>query len=170
MHPNPIFRKEERARHIALAQSRAFGMLTINADPAPLLAHIPFQISDDGTSLDAHLVRSNPIARKLRHRPCAAILAVQGPDAYISPDWYKVEDQVPTWNYAAVHLHGRVELLPDEALRTVLEHLSDSMEKRLLPKPIWKMDKVDDTAMAKMMRQIVPIAMQVDDIDGTWKL
>ena len=41
---------------------------------------------------------------------------------------------------------------------------------RLLPKPIWKIDKVSDEALSKMLRQIVPIAMDVEDLDGTWKL
>ena len=92
MHPNPIFRKEDVTRHVALAQSRAFGILSINSDPSPLLSHIPFQISDDGKRIEAHLVRSNPIARALRGGELGAVLAVQGPDGYISPDWYAVDD------------------------------------------------------------------------------
>jgi len=170
MHPNPIFRKKDRSRHIALAQSRAFGMLSMNSNPSPLFAHIPFQISDDGKTLEAHLVRSNLIARALRDGPLAAALAVQGPDGYISPDWYGVEDQVPTWNYAAIHLRGEVELLPDAALVPVLERLSHAMEKRLHPKPIWTLDKMHPTALSKLLRQIVPIQMNVDTIEGTWKL
>ena len=170
MHPNPIFRNEAEARHIALAQSRAFGILSINSEPSPLLAHIPFQISDDGKMLEAHLVRSNPIARALKDGPLSAAIAVQGPDGYISPDWYGVDDQVPTWNYAAVHLRGVIELLPDEDLRPILERLSDAMEMRLLPKSIWKIDKVSPDALTKLLRQIVPIKMNVETIDGTWKL
>ena len=81
-----------------------------------------------------------------------------------------VDDQVPTWNYVACHLRGRVRRLPDADLRGVLERLSDDMERRLLPKPIWKIDKVSDDVLSKMLRQIVPIAMDVDDLDGTWKL
>jgi transcriptional regulator len=81
-----------------------------------------------------------------------------------------VEDQVPTWNYVAVHLRGSLRLLPDTELAGILERLSGAMEARLAPKPIWKMDKVSPDALSKMMRQIVPIAMDIDDIDGTWKL
>jgi len=55
----------------------------------------------------AHLVRSNPIAQCLRAGERKAVLAVSGPDAYVSPDWYaRMPDQVPTWNYVAVHLRG----------------------------------------------------------------
>ena len=169
MHPNPAFRKTEKAQNLAFARARSFGALLINADDGPLIAHIPFQLSEDGTYLEAHLVRSNPIARALK-QPQKAVVAVSGGDGYISPDWYGVDDQVPTWNYVAVHLRGVLRLLPDTELRGILERLSENMETRLLPKPIWKLDKVSDEALGKMLRQIVPIAMDVASIDGTWKL
>ncbi len=169
MHPNPVFRKTDRARNLAFVRDRSFGALSINADAGPLIAHVPFRLSEDGSYLEAHLVRSNPIARALKE-PQKAVFAVSGGDGYISPDWYGVEDQVPTWNYVAVHLRGVLRLLPDAELAGILERLSDAMEARLAPKPIWKMDKVSPGALIKMMRQIVPIAMDIDDVDGTWKL
>ena len=169
MHPNPVFRKTEKAQNLAFAHERSFGVLSVNGDDGPLVAHIPFQLSTDGTYLEAHLVRSNPIARALKEQQ-KAVVAVSGGDGYISPDWYGMDDQVPTWNYVAVHLRGILRLLPDTELRGILERLSDNMETQLLPKPVWILDKVSDEALAKMMRQIVPIAMDVESVDGTWKL
>ena len=169
MHPNPVFRKTETAQNLTFARDRSFGALSINGDDGPLIAHIPFQLSEDGTYLEAHVVRSNPIARALKE-PQKAVVAVSGGDGYISPDWYGTENLVPTWNYVAVHLRGSLRLLPDTELRGILERLSANMETRLLPKPIWKIDKVSDEALGKMMRQIVPIAMDVERVDGTWKL
>ena len=56
----------------------------------------------------------------IRAVPGPAVLAVIGPDGYISPDWYgtheQVPDQVPTWNYIAVHLRGILHPLPAQAL------------------------------------------------------
>ncbi len=170
MHPNPTFRKAEARRNIDFARQRAFGVLAVNAEAGPLMSHIPFQLSEDGRSLEAHLVRSNPILRALQEGPLDAMIAVSGADSYISPDWYGVADQVPTWNYVAVHLRGVLRALPQEDLHGVLERLSAAMEARLLPKPIWTMDKMSDGVAAKMMRMIAPIAMDVTGIDGTWKL
>lgn len=169
MHPNPAFRKTERNRNVSFARERSFGTLAINAVDGPLISHIPFQLSEDGNYLEAHLVRSNPIVRQLRE-PHEAVVAVNGPDTYVSPDWYDFDNQVPTWNYVAVHLRGTLKLLPDSALRGILERLSENMEQRLLPKPPWTIDKMDQDIFAKMSRQIVPIAMEVSDIQGTWKL
>jgi len=169
MHPNPAFRKTPEARNIAFARDNGFGLLCVGTDGAPLISHIPFLLSEDGRIGEFHLVRSNPIARMLSS-PLHARLAVQGPHSYVSPDWYGIEDQVPTWNYVAVHLVGQVTLQPQEALRDLLERQSAMFEARLAPKPEWTTDKMTGDVLDKMMRQIVPCVMQVEDIQGTWKL
>ncbi|NOE33861.1 FMN-binding negative transcriptional regulator [Ruegeria sp. HKCCD7318] len=169
MHPNPAFCAEERARHIEFARDRGFGVLVLSTDGAPLLSHVPILLSDDGRVAELHLVRSNPIVRALE-KPKAAKIAVQGPDGYISPDWYEVEDQVPTWNYVAVHLTGELELRPQEELLDLLNRQSAFYEERLQPKPPWATGKMSNEALTKMMRMIVPCRMQVEDVQGTWKL
>ena len=153
MHPNPIFHDHDAAQNLRFAKERAFGVLSVCGDDVPLLAHVPFVIEEDAIWL--HLVRSNPIARILE-TPRAAALAVSGPDGYISPDWYGVPDQVPTWNYVAVHLRGTLELRPQEELRDLLDRQSLFFEQRLAPKPVWHADKVTPDALDKMMRVIVP--------------
>lgn len=93
-----------------------------------------------------------------------------GPESYISPDWYGAEDQVPTWNYAAVHLRGRLEPLPTEALRPMVDDLSALNEARLLPKTPWTSDKMSDGSMERMLRMILPFRLVIEIVDGTWKL
>lgn len=162
MHPNPAFRQASRDDNLAFATSRGFGLLTCAGDPFPLAAHIPFVPCDGG--VEFHLVRSNPICRAV---PAPALLAVGGPDGYISPEWYGIHDQVPTWNYLAVHLRGRIE--PADDLRGHLDRLSDHFEARLAPKPIWKTGKMSPEALDRMMRMILPFRLIVEDVQGTWK-
>jgi transcriptional regulator len=133
------------------------------------VSHVPFLLSDDGREAELHLVRSNPIAQ-LINAPTPAVIAVSGPDSYISPDWYGVDDQVPTWNYVAVHLRGILEPLPQAALHPMLDRLSAHFEELLLPKPPWTTDKMSDGVMDRMMRAIVPYKMVINSINGTWKL
>jgi len=168
MHPNPIFRKAESQQAVAFARQRGFATLSINGDTGPVAAHIPFIISDDGSKVMFHLVRSNPIARK--GGGAIALLAVNGPDGYISPDWYGVEQQVPTWNYVAVHLRGVLNMLPAEALEPHLRSLSDHFEQQLLPKPVWDFDKVSVENRNKMMRMLVAVELNISETDSTWKL
>lgn len=168
MHPNPAFRQTPTAGNLAFARSRGFGLLTVNGAEGPLAAHVPFLLSADGTTADLHLSRSNPIARAVL--PAPALLAVPGPDAYVSPDWYGLDDQVPTWNYVAVHLRGTLAPLPAETLRPHLDALSEAFETRLLPKPPWRSAKMTPGAMERMMRMILPFRLTVTTVDGTWKL
>lgn len=167
MHPNPAFRAEPRERNIAFARERAFGTLSANGEAGPLVSHVPFLLSEDGTVLETHLVRSTPLSRSL---PAQAVMAVAGPDAYISPDWYEMDDQVPTWNYVAVHLRGRLEARPADELRALLERQSAEFEERLLPKRPWTLDKMPTDLVERLMRAIVPVRMQVESVEGTWKL
>lgn len=168
MHPNPAFRATPRDRNIAFARDRGFGVLSVNGPDGPLAAHIPFDLSDDATEIRLHLARSNPIARAAL--PLPAVLIVSGPDAYISPDWYGLPDQVPTWNYVAVHLRGLLHPQPPEALLPHLDAVSDHFEARLAPKEPWKTAKMTEGVMERMMRMILPFRIEVAAVEGTWKL
>jgi transcriptional regulator len=169
MHPNPAFRQTPATRNLDFARARGFGILAVCSPEGPLMSHIPFLLNADGTRAEFHLVRSNPIARLLSG-PLRARLAIEGPHSYVSPDWYGVEDQVPTWNYVAVHLVGEVTLQPQEGMRDLLDRQSAEFEARLAPKPEWRAEKMTPEVLERMMRQIVPCAMRVDEMAGTWKL
>lgn len=169
MHPNRAFRKSTDARNISFAREQGFGVLCVNSSDAPLVSHVPFLLSEDGSQVELHLVKTNPIVRALS-APLRARLAVQGPHSYVSPDWYGVDDQVPTWNYVAVHVLGTLELRPQEDLHDLLDRQSELFETKLMPKRPWTTGKMTQGVMDAMMRQIVPCRMVVDKIDGTWKL
>ncbi|MCY4179243.1 MAG: FMN-binding negative transcriptional regulator [Litoreibacter sp.] len=168
MHPNPAFRKEETARNIRFARERAFGTLAVNGEDGPLTSHIPFLLDETGAEAELHLVRSNPIARL--GAPAKAVISVMGPDSYISPDWYGVPDQVPTWNYVSVRLRGVLHPMPHGNLHQMLDRLSAHFETLLLPKTPWTSEKMSDGVMEKMMRAILPFRFEVTGIEGTWKL
>lgn len=168
MHPNPAFRKTGASANLEFARGRGFGMLAVNGADGPFCAHLPFLMSEDGTVVDMHLARSNLIART--DLPAPAVLAVVGPDGYISPDWYGSEDQVPTWNYVAVHLRGVLEPRPVESLREHVDALSARFEAELLPKTPWTSAKMTDGVMERMMRMILPFRLRVTAVEGTWKL
>ena len=171
MHSNPAFRRVSRDRNLRFAAQRGFGVLAIDGG-GPLVSHVPFVLAEDGAAVHAHLVRSNPIARRLREKERAAVLAVSGPDSYVSPDWYGADtvDQVPTWNYVAVHIRGTLRRRADETLRAHLDALSARFESELRPKPPWMPSKVSPDQLGKLMRSIMPVALSVESVEGTWKL
>lgn len=168
MHPNPAFRQTPASDALAFARGRSFGILTVNGPEGPLAAHIPFDLAEDGKTALLHLARSNPIARA--GLPGSALLAVSGPDAYVSPDWYGTVDQVPTWNYLAVHLRGTLHPLPSEALEPHLDGVSARMEAELAPKRPWTSGKMTPGAMERLMRMILPFRLDIASVDSTFKL
>lgn len=172
MHPNKAFHDRSAEDALAFALSRGFGALTAAApEGAPLMSHIPFCLDEEGVALEFHLVRSNPLARLLAEGERPVLMAVSGPDGYVSPDWYQIgPDQAPTWNYVAVHLRGAARLAPAERLRDHLDRLSAAFEERLRPKPPWSTAKMSETAYQRMARMIVPARMTIESVESTWKL
>jgi transcriptional regulator len=169
MHTNPAFRRAPVDLALSIARDRGFGVLTIAGPDGPLASHVPFLLAGGGASVELHLARNNPILAALE-RPQPGLLAVSGPDGYVSPDWYGIADQVPTWNYLAVHLRGRLERAPDEALRPHLERLSAAFETRLAGKKPWTLDKMTPDGLDRFMRAIAPVTMAVERVDCTVKL
>ena len=169
MHPNQVYHTADAQRNLDFARKRAFGVLAVSGEEGPVISHIPFVLSEAGETLDLHLVRSNPIARMLT-TPLKVRIAISGGDSYISPDWHEVDDQVPTWNYVAVHLTGILELRPQEEMRELLDRQTSFFEEQLRPKEPWRVAKMTPDVLDAMMQQIVPCRMQVTGVDGTWKL
>ncbi|GKY86589.1 FMN-binding negative transcriptional regulator [Sinisalibacter aestuarii] len=169
MHPNPVFRSRPPAANIDFARERGFGVVSVNGNIGPLAVHVPFVLSDDGETVLMHLMRSNPLMSVLS-QPLPALLTVSGPDGYVSPDWYGVPDQVPTWNYVAVQLRGHLERLPDERLEDVLDTLTERFEAPLASKTPWRAEKMTPDLRSRMMRAIVPVRLVIEEVSGTWKL
>jgi transcriptional regulator len=162
MHPNPIYRRTTDARAFDLVRDRAFGQITLTGPDGLLASHIPVLLAPDETTLDMHLVRSNPILRLL-DTPQDALLAVMGPDGY------GADDQVPTWNYAAVQIRGTLEALDHATMHDMLDRQSAHFEDQL-PKTPWTTAKMTPDVLEKMMRQIVPCRMTITDVQSTFKL
>jgi transcriptional regulator len=139
MHPNPAFRWEDRAAMRAFASEIGFGMLFAATPDGPRVAHIPFVFLDEDR-IGFHVARGNGIARGLAGTE--ALFVVNGPDAYISPDWYGLPDQVPTWNYLTLEMQGVVTKMDRATLIAQADALSLQHETRLAPKPVWTRDKM----------------------------
>jgi len=164
--------RADHAEAIHFLKARAFGTLVIDGANGPTGVHVPFLTleQDDGSvDLELHVARANPI-HEVIGAGRKALMICQGPDAYISPDWYGVADQVPTWAYRAVHVRGMAHVLPDAEIRGVVVRLSAHFEARLAPKKPWTSDKTAPEKLAAMTRAIVGIRVAVETIEGADKL
>jgi transcriptional regulator len=130
--------------------------------------HLPFEIV--GNALHGHVARGNELARM----DGAEVLVVfRGPDGYISPNWYPSKHEtgreVPTWNYAVVHVHGRLRVIDDAAwLRRLLETLTDHHEATQLQP--WRVTDAPEDHIEKSLRAIVGLEVVIERIEGKFKL
>jgi transcriptional regulator len=149
-----------RAYPFATLVTRAADGLTAN--------HLPFELV--GEVLHGHVARGNELAQL---DGAQVLLVFQGPDGYISPNWYPSKHEtgreVPTWNYAVVHVHGRLRVIDDAAwLRRLLETLTDHHEAGQ-PQP-WKISDAPEDHIEKSLRAIVGLEVAVERIEGKFKL
>jgi transcriptional regulator len=151
----------------AFVAEQAFGALFLVTPEGPRVAHTPVVFLDD-THVGFHLSRANALAAHLDG--ARTLFVAQGPHGYISPDWYGVDDQVPTWNYVTVELEGIVRQTDEAGLLAIVDALSDAHERRLAPKPVWTRDKMTPGLAEKMAGAITGYTLEIDQWRGTCKL
>ena len=168
--PRPF--QPDRSACLAFAAVRGFGTLCAWDGRKPIASAVPFclEYGANGTpQLAFHLARQNPLV-KLADAAASWVMAVNGPDAYVSADWYASPDQVPTWLYQAVHLTGPVRALCGHELGPHLDALSSKYEGWLAPKPPWTTAKMTAGRLDAMKKAIVGFVMVVDEVEGSFKL
>jgi transcriptional regulator len=171
MYTRPFF-EPDRAASLAFAEARGFGTVCAHDGGKPVASSLPFYLTygDDGTPHALfHVARQNALAA-LADGKSSWLMAVNGADAYVSPDWYASPDQVPTWLYQAVHLTGTVRKLSDGELGMHLDTLSAKFESWLAPKPPWMSSKMTAGRLDAMKKAIVGLVMTIEEIEGSFKL
>lgn len=161
MHPNPLFRSEDRALLEALIDEIGFGMVFLTTPDGPRVAHTPLLSTGDG-AIQFHLARGNGITKWLEGE--TALIVVNGPDAYVSPKWYADRATVPTWDYVALELEGRVRKMDGEGLDALLYALIDKQEDRLAEATggdRWRSEETPPDLWRKLHGGIVGFEMEV---------
>ena len=171
MYTPPLFKQDQTAS-LEFAEERGFGMVCAWNGARPIASLLPFylsQVPDGALKALFHVARGNPLT-KFADGATSWLLAVNGPDAYVSADWYVSTDQVPTWLYQSVHLTGPVRVLSDEELAVQIDTLSAKFENWLLPKKPWTSGKMTPARLETMKKAIVGLVMTIEEVEGSFKL
>ena len=166
MHPNALFRTDDRAMMREWIGGIGFGMVFLTTPAGPRVAHTPFLLRD-GDRLHFHLARGNALTRHLDG--ATALATINGPHGYVSPRWYANRDTVPTWDYVAVELEGPVRRLDDGELDTLLYDLIDTHESRL-EGARWNADEASETVWNGLFKAIVGFELAIREWRPTFKL
>jgi transcriptional regulator len=165
-----IYKNEDQAELFAFIRKHAFGTLVTSTGDLPFATHLPLVLDEtrgEQGMLIGHLARANPQWQHFQTNK-EVLVIFQGPHTYISPTWYVGNVNVPTWNYTAVHVYGRIEVVDDQARvvqmldQLVAVYEGDQQES-------WSVDW-DDARYGKMVGGIVAFEISIGRIEGKFKL
>ena len=139
-----------------------FATMVTSAPDGPRITHLPLLLDDAGTALIGHVAKPNPHWQAFAQGRTVAIF--HGPHAFVSRGWYRdPADNVPTWNYATVHVTGRAKLLPVETNRAALEHLAAHFEPADLP-------AISAEKLERLPQGVVAFRMPIARLEAKFKM
>lgn len=168
MYTPEIYKNNDRAEINNFIDKNSFGILVNQTDGRLWATHIPLELelnSDGIEVLCGHISRENPQWKSFSDD--SEVLAIfSGPHSYISSSWYDHEN-VPTWNYIAVHVYGKIKIIEGDA---VIEHLKKLVDKYEADSenPV----RVEGFSKKTMLQMhgIVVFEIEITDIQATRKL
>jgi len=149
-------------------KQNSFGILVNQVEGKPWATHIPLALESDAQGNDilvGHIAKANPQWKYFKEN-VAVLCIFNGPHSYVSSSWYK-EEEVPTWNYIAVHVYGTLEIQSKEALLASLHKLVDKYESDS-KEPVSLHDM--STKTMGQIKGIVGFEIKIEDIQATYKL
>lgn len=149
-------------------QHNSFATIVSIRKGKPIAAHIPVLLKkiEDDYYLTGHLAYGNPLWKTFEEVQDILVI-FNGPHAYISSSWYEHEN-VPTWNYQAVHVYGKASLIEGIALEQDLTSLLEKYESFRENPVLW--DKLSPELLQQEMKGIKGFKIKVKEVQAAYKL
>lgn len=129
MYIPPKYRNEDPVAIRSFVERHAFGILVSQGEPTPMATHLPLELiaAEPGHwVLNGHFARANPQWKTIADGQ-QVLCIFNGPHSYVSSSWYQ-DEEVPTWNYMAVHLTGTYRTQSETELWASLHQMVDKYE------------------------------------------
>ena len=130
--------------------------------------HLPFIIEkrEHKIYLISHMAKANPQWKDLSEN-AELLIIFQGPHGYVSPSHYEKKQNVPTWNYMAVHAYGKETIITDNnAVISILEKTIMNYDISYFNQ--WK--ELSDDYKNGMIKGIVAFEIEITRLEGKFKL
>lgn len=167
----PVKFAMDHAAAWAVVDDAGAGMLVINAVDGMGSVFTPVVVDDDRRTMRAHVARANPWWRHAQGADVLGLFVVAS--AYVTPTYYpsrfEAPGVVPTWNYVAAEVRGRITVRDDaQWLASQVGLLTEHFEAGRDPE--WKVSDSPDEYIAQQLKAIVGIEIEVLSIEGKSKL
>ena len=152
----------------AFIKANGFGILINTTQGKPWGTHIPLQLEKNEKGEDVlvgHIAKANPQWKSFTDND-VVLCIFNGPHSYISSSWYK-EEEVPTWNYIAVHVYGKLTITSETATLEAMHRLVDNYE-RGSECPISTRDMSNSTL--RQVEGVVGFSITITEMQATYKL
>ena len=162
------FRVEDTATALAFMGANPFAILVSGSGTEPFATHVPVVIRQEGNQLRlrGHVAKANPHWKYLCEQPRCLVI-FHGPHAYVSPSHYETRENVPTWNYGAVHVYGNARTFSTvPELLTMLDDLIPTFDAAYAEQ--WS--SLSEAYRSRMLNHIVGFEIAVDRIEAKFKL
>lgn len=149
-------------------QQNSFGTLVTTKKGKPIATHLPMQLikEDEDFYITGHMAYGNPQWRTFEASDDVLVM-FQGPHAYISSSWYEQEN-VPTWNYQAVHIYGAAFVLTEEQLKQDLAKLLQKYEHHREHPVLW--EELSPSLLEKELKGIVGFKIRIKEVQAAYKM
>lgn len=144
----------------------SFATLFSQHNGEPYATHLPLILDKDEGVLYGHFARPNVQWKDAENQQ--VLVVFQGPHCYISPSWYETTKAVPTWNYVAIHLYGKMEILEDD--KVILDSLNRLVNKYESPNSSYNLNELESSFIEGMSKGIVAFKIKITKIEAKAKL
>ncbi len=162
------YKNEDLSEVTEFIRSNSFGILINQLNGKPWATHTPLELDKDKDGNDilvGHIAKANP-QWKAFEANSDVLCIFNGPHTYVSSSWYK-EEEVPTWNYIAVHIYGSLTVMTESEVLTWLHGLVDHYEQgEKTPVSLSEMSP----ATLRQVKGVVGFRIKIDQIQAAYKL
>lgn len=163
------YRQNDYSEILSFLKANNFGIILSSTNDKITGTHLPFlvnEISDKSFSLTSHLAAANPQINDWTDKQDALVI-FNGPHGYVSPSLYEEKQNVPTWNFIAVHVYGTVTIVNDfEAKKAILEQSIAAFE----PAYFKQWNELNQAYKDKLTNGMTGLEFQVKSIDAKFKM
>lgn len=161
----PAYAKNENEEDLKdFIRKNGFGIVVSTVEGKLWATHIPLILV--GNKLQGHVSRANRQWRALPQDEEVMVI-FQGPHTYVSSSWYNHEN-VPTWNYVAVHVYGKAHMQSEEELIESLRQLTNKYEKESV-RPV-SVDTMSEKYLHTELRGTIGFEITIERMEANYKL